>query len=130
MRSFSLILVVVTLSVAAAAQITPPQAAHTYTASRQAELTQQFSDLLAIPNVAADPASLHRNAEFLVTQLQQRGVEAKLLTAPGLPSTTPPLVFGEIKTPGAQRTIVFYAHYDGQPVTHRSGTPVNHSRPW
>jgi acetylornithine deacetylase/succinyl-diaminopimelate desuccinylase-like protein len=25
-------------------------------------------------------------------------------------------VFGEIKTPGAMRTIVFYAHYDGQPL--------------
>ena len=27
-----------------------------------------------------------------------------------------PLVFGEIRTPGATRTIVFYAHYDGQPL--------------
>ncbi len=28
-----------------------------------------------------------------------------------------PVVYGEIKTPGAKHTIVFYAHYDGQPVT-------------
>ena len=96
---------------------TPAQAAHNYTAPRQAELTQQFADFLSIPNVAADPAGLHRNAEFLVAQLQQRGAEAKLLTAPGLPTTVPPVVFGEIKTPNAKRTIVFYAHYDGQPVT-------------
>ena len=27
-----------------------------------------------------------------------------------------PVVYGEIKTPGAKHTIVFYAHYDGQPV--------------
>ncbi len=27
------------------------------------------------------------------------------------------MVFGELKTPGAKQTIVFYAHYDGQPVT-------------
>ena len=27
-----------------------------------------------------------------------------------------PVVFGEIKAPGATRTIVFYAHYDGQPL--------------
>jgi acetylornithine deacetylase/succinyl-diaminopimelate desuccinylase-like protein len=27
-----------------------------------------------------------------------------------------PVVFGEIRTPGATRTIVFYAHYDGQPL--------------
>src|SRR3982074_265099 len=104
-------------SLALAAQTTPPQAARTYTTPRQAELIQQFQEFLSIPNVAADPAGLRRNADFLIAQLQQRGVEAKLLTAPGLPVTIPPVVFGEIKTPGAKRTIVFYAHYDGQPVT-------------
>src|ERR1700734_2758093 len=89
------------------AQATPPQAAKNYTTPRQAELTQQFSDFLSIPNVAADPANLHRNAEFLVHQLQQGGAEAKLLTAPNLPTAAPPVVLGEIKTPGAKRTIVF-----------------------
>ncbi|MGD0733834.1 MAG: M20/M25/M40 family metallo-hydrolase [Terracidiphilus sp.] len=99
------------------AQPTPPQAAHSYTAARQAELTQQFSDFLSIPNVAADPASLRKNAEFLLAQLKARGANAQLLTAPGLPATVPPLVWGEFRTPGAARTLVFYAHYDGQPVT-------------
>jgi hypothetical protein len=33
-----------------------------------------------------------------------------------LPSA-PSVVFGKIDVPGAQHTIVFYAHYDGQPVT-------------
>jgi acetylornithine deacetylase/succinyl-diaminopimelate desuccinylase-like protein len=116
MRNSVLTLAVITSSFTLAAQ-TPPQVAHNYTTPRQAELTQQFKEFLSIPNVAADPASLGKNAEFLVAQLQQRGAEAKLLTAPGLPATVPPVVFGEIKTPGAKRTIVFYAHYDGQPVT-------------
>jgi acetylornithine deacetylase/succinyl-diaminopimelate desuccinylase-like protein len=116
MRNLALMLAVLASSHVLPAQ-TPPQAARTYTTPRQAELTRQFSDFLAIPNVAADPASLHRNAEFLLAQLQQRGAEAKLLTAPSLPAATPPVVWGEIKTPGAKRTIVFYAHYDGQPVT-------------
>jgi acetylornithine deacetylase/succinyl-diaminopimelate desuccinylase-like protein len=70
-----------------------------------------------VPNVTADPVGLHRNVDSLVSQLQQRAVEAKLLTAPGLPASIPPVVFGEFRTPGAKRTIVFYAHYDGQPVT-------------
>jgi acetylornithine deacetylase/succinyl-diaminopimelate desuccinylase-like protein len=116
MRNFALMLTVVASSLMLAAQ-TPPQAAHNYTMPRQAELTQQFGEFLSIPNVAADPANLHRNAEFLVNQLQQRGAEAKLLTNSSLPATVPPVVFGEIKTPAAKRTIVFYAHYDGQPVT-------------
>jgi acetylornithine deacetylase/succinyl-diaminopimelate desuccinylase-like protein len=99
------------------AQPAPPQAAHIYISSRQAELSRRFQEFLSIPNVAADPAGLRRNADFLISQLQQRGAEAKLLTAPGLPASIPPVVFGEFRTPGAKRTIVFYAHYDGQPVT-------------
>src|SRR5258708_4127337 len=117
MRNALPMLAVVASSLTLVAQTTPPQAARAYTTPRQAELTQQFQQLLSIPNVAADPAGLRRNADFLVTQLQQRGAEAKLPTAPTLPATVPPVVFGEIKTPGAKRTIVFYAHYDGQPVT-------------
>jgi acetylornithine deacetylase/succinyl-diaminopimelate desuccinylase-like protein len=116
-RNSALIAAVLASPLALIAQTTPPQAARAYTTPRQSELTQQFSNFLTIPNVAADPANLRRNAEFLVAQLQQRGAEAKLFTAPGLPATTPPVVWGEIKTPGAKRTIVFYAHYDGQPVT-------------
>jgi acetylornithine deacetylase/succinyl-diaminopimelate desuccinylase-like protein len=116
MRKSALVLAVVVSPFTLVAQ-TPPQAAHNYVATRQPELTQQFSDFLSIPNVAADPASLRKNADFLVAQLQQRGAEAKLLTDPALPASIPPVVYGEIKTPGARRTIVFYAHYDGQPVT-------------
>ena len=116
MKNFVPMFTVVASSLVLPAQ-TVPQAARDYTTPRQTELTEQFSDFLAIPNVAADPASLRRNAEFLVAQLQRRGAETKLLTAPDLPAAVPPVVFGEIKIPGAKRTIVFYAHYDGQPVT-------------
>jgi acetylornithine deacetylase/succinyl-diaminopimelate desuccinylase-like protein len=116
MRKSALMLAVVVSPLALIAQ-TPPQAAHTYTTAHQAELTRHFSDFLSIPNVAADPTGLRKNADFLVAQLKQRGVEAKLLTDPSLPASIPPVVFGEIKTPNAKRTIVFYAHYDGQPVT-------------
>jgi len=101
----------------AAGQNAAGAAAHDYTAARQPELLKQFEEFVAIPDVAADPAGLRRNAEFLLGQLEQRGVQAELLTAPGLPGATPPVVYGELKTPGATRTIVFYAHYDGQPVT-------------
>lgn len=92
---------------------TPAEAARAWTGAHRAELVQQFSEFLSIPNVAADPEGLRRNAAFLIQQLEQRGVAAQLLTLPGSPS----VVYGEIQTPGAEHTIVFYAHYDGQPVT-------------
>ena len=91
----------------------PAEAARHYTDAHRPELTRQFSDFLAMPDVAADPAGLKRNADFLLHELTRRGVDAQLLTLAGSPS----IVYGEIKTPGAKHTIVFYAHYDGQPVT-------------
>jgi acetylornithine deacetylase/succinyl-diaminopimelate desuccinylase-like protein len=103
----------IVLSVVLHAQLTPPEAAKRYTAAHRPELVRQFSELLSIPNVAADPANLQRNANFLLDALRTRGVDARLLTLPGAPS----VVFGQILRQGAQHTIVFYAHYDGQPVT-------------
>jgi acetylornithine deacetylase/succinyl-diaminopimelate desuccinylase-like protein len=100
----------VALSGAVGAQVAP---ARSYTEAHRAALTRQFRDFLAIPNVAADAAGLERNADFLLGALRDRGVEARLLTVAGAPS----IVYGEIRTPGAEHTIVLYAHYDGQPVT-------------
>jgi acetylornithine deacetylase/succinyl-diaminopimelate desuccinylase-like protein len=44
--------------------------------------------------------------------LQRRGVQTQLFEVPD----SPPAVFGELYLPGAKRTLMFYAHYDGQPV--------------
>jgi acetylornithine deacetylase/succinyl-diaminopimelate desuccinylase-like protein len=88
-------------------------AARQYASTHKDELTRGFSDFLSIPNVAADPENLKRNADFLVSMLQKRKVDARLLSIPG----APPVVYGEVAVPGAKHTIVFYAHYDGQPVT-------------
>src|ERR1019366_2004084 len=119
MKLFGLLATVVMAAVcgSAVAQNAAGTVAREYATPRQTELLKGFQEFVAIPNVAADPAGLKRNAEWLVAQLQQRGVATQLLTAPGLPEATPPVVYGEIKTPGATHTFVFYAHYDGQPVT-------------
>jgi acetylornithine deacetylase/succinyl-diaminopimelate desuccinylase-like protein len=87
-------------------------AAHDYHVAHEQQILQEFTTLLAIPNVASDKPNIQRNADALVTALKQRHVDAQQLTAAG----SNPVVFGEIKTPGAKHTIVFYAHYDGQPV--------------
>lgn len=92
---------------------TPSQAAHQWRVGHERQILKEFTDLLAIPNVASDKAYIRRNAEALVEMLRRRHVEAKLLTAGG----SNPVVYGEIKTAGAKHTIVFYAHYDGQPVS-------------
>jgi len=92
---------------------TPTTAARTWTTAHRDDLIHHFSDFLAIPDVAATPDGLHRNADFLLDQLHQRNIDARLLEIPNAPA----IVYAHIDTPGAQHTIVFYAHYDGQPVT-------------
>jgi acetylornithine deacetylase/succinyl-diaminopimelate desuccinylase-like protein len=99
-------------SFAARAQ-NPVEAARQWRIHHQSEILQGFTTLLSIPNVAADPANLRRNADTLVSLLQQRHFETRLLSIPGVP----PVVYGEQQTRGAKHTIVFYAHYDGQPLT-------------
>ena len=77
------------------------------------DVLREFTELLAIPNVASDTANIGRNAQAIVTMLARRGVKTQLLDSPG----SPPAVYGELTVPGATRTVVLYAHYDGQPVT-------------
>ncbi len=108
----SLLCWILLCAVAVRAQ-TPAEVARQYTAAHRAELINQFSEFLSIPNVAADPANLKRNADLLVEMLKKRGVDSRLLSIPSSPS----IVYGKIDVPGAQHTVVFYAHYDGQPVT-------------
>src|SRR6266853_2665848 len=81
-------------------------------------IMDEFVALLSIPNIASDRANIQRNAETIAQMMQKRGIASKLVSVPG----ANPVVFGEIKTPGATRTIVFYAHYDGQPLDPKEWT--------
>jgi acetylornithine deacetylase/succinyl-diaminopimelate desuccinylase-like protein len=76
-------------------------------------VVQQLSDFTAIPSIAENASGLETMARRLQAELSQRGFQAQLLQGgPGVPAA----VYGELDTPGAKRTVVFYAHYDGQPV--------------
>jgi acetylornithine deacetylase/succinyl-diaminopimelate desuccinylase-like protein len=76
-------------------------------------IVSDFVTLLSMPNVATRVADVDRNADYIEGQLKARGFTTQLLTAaPGTPAS----VFAEKKVPGARRTVIFYAHYDGQPV--------------
>jgi acetylornithine deacetylase/succinyl-diaminopimelate desuccinylase-like protein len=102
------------LAAAGAAQAASPAAAvRAWRQAHEKEIVGDFSTLLAMPNVATKVADVEANARYLQGLLRRRGFTAELLYAePG----TPPSVFGELKTPGATRTVTFYAHYDGQPI--------------
>ena len=76
---------------------------------------RELVDLLSIPNVAADRANIRRNATHLGGMLARRGFATELWETAGNP-----LVYGERRVPGATKTLLIYAHYDGQPVDPRA----------
>jgi acetylornithine deacetylase/succinyl-diaminopimelate desuccinylase-like protein len=84
-----------------------------YRAAHEADILRELADLLALPNLASDRAAIRRNAAAISAMMTRRGIATRLLESP---TGGPPAVYGELATPGAARTVVLYAHYDGQPV--------------
>src|SRR5712664_4265735 len=62
-----------------------------YRRGAEAEIVRELAGFVAIPNLASDGPNIERNAQHLLGMLRRRGT-------------------------GARRTVVLYAHYDGQPV--------------
>jgi acetylornithine deacetylase/succinyl-diaminopimelate desuccinylase-like protein len=72
----------------------------------------RLMDLLRIPSISTDPAykaDCARAADWLVNDLKSLGFDARAAATPGHP-----MVVGHADGPG--RHILFYGHYDVQPV--------------
>jgi acetylornithine deacetylase/succinyl-diaminopimelate desuccinylase-like protein len=106
-------------------------AADAYRTGHEKEILTEFTSFLALPNVASSVSDVDANATFLETLLHKRGFTTVRLSAgPGTPAT----VFAEMKVKGARRTVLYYAHYDGQPVSQKGWrsdpfTPVMRTGP-
>ena len=64
--------------------------------THQQAIVREFVELLSIPNVAADRENIKRNADLLRTMFARRGFTAEILETSGNP-----LVFAELRVPGA-----------------------------
>ena len=103
----------------------PPRgvpAVRAYRQQHEAAILADFARLLSIPNVASDSTNIRANARYIAAALRSVGVSSELWELPGVP----PIVFGELKAPRAQRTIGIYVHYDGQPADPKDWT----NPPW
>ncbi len=89
-----------------------------YRVNNEDRIVRELTEFLSIPNVATDTPNIQKNAARLAEMLEARGIEAHLLPIAG----RGPVVFGKLLTPEATRTVIFYAHYDGQPVDPSSWT--------
>ncbi|HEX8836426.1 MAG TPA: M20/M25/M40 family metallo-hydrolase [Candidatus Acidoferrum sp.] len=98
-----------------AAPPTPAQvvgAVREYRMENENRIVRELCEFLAIPNIASDTPNIQKNAAHLVEMLEARGIETHLLPITG----RGPVIFGKLISPEAKRTVIFYAHYDGQPV--------------
>ena len=93
---------------------TVQQKVNQYRKENEPKILEEYVRFVAIPNVTRDTANILRNAAFIKMMMEQRGIKAEFLN--GITLNVNPVVFGEIKVPGAKYTLSFYAHYDGQPV--------------
>ncbi len=106
-----LALALLTISSPLAAQEALARRVDAYVAAHQGEIVRELVEFLSIPNVATDTANIRRNARALMQMMERRGIRTRLLETGG-----PPMVYGELPARGARTTLLFYAHYDGQPV--------------
>ena len=93
-------------------------------AAHEVEVLREFRELLSIPNLASDEPNIRRNAEAIVAMFARRSITTRLLESPG----APPVVFASLPATGSRHTVIFYAHYDGQPLdpTRWTGKPWDH----
>ena len=85
-------------------------------------LFKEYFNLLSLPNHALDKVNINKNTIFIESMLKKRGIPTKLLES--YTKGTPKAVYGEVMVPGATQTIIFYAHYDGQPVSPEKWNPA------
>jgi len=93
-----------------------------YRAAHEGAILAELRQLLALPNLASDKPNIEKNADAVAAALERRGVKTELWRVPD----APPVVYGELNAPGAARTVILYAHYDGQPVVASQWT----GEPW
>ncbi len=83
-----------------------------YRSENEVEIVRELAALVSLPNAAENLEDMEVNAGRMTEMLESRRFDVQLLRGEG----GPPAVYGQRLSAGADLTVVFYAHYDGQPV--------------
>lgn len=83
-----------------------------YIHKNQEEFLGDISRLSAQPSVSATHQGIDECALLVKQMIEEIGGTAKILRLDG----AAPLVYGEVLKPGSDKTVLFYNHYDVQPV--------------
>ncbi|TAL44627.1 MAG: M20/M25/M40 family metallo-hydrolase [Chitinophagaceae bacterium] len=114
-KLFSVFIILFTFSGFVYSQSSVNDKIRTYRQQQEHVIFNEFVSFLSIPNVAADTLNIQKNAAFIMDMMKKRGIQQVQLLFPAT-AGAPPVVYGEALVPGAKKTLIFYAHYDGQPV--------------
>ena len=86
-----------------------------YIAANRARFLEELKDFLRIPSISNNPANkkdVQNCADYLQKQLKQIGMK----NVQTFPTEGHPIVYGEWLDAPGQPTVLFYGHYDVQPV--------------
>ena len=114
-RYLSSLLFLLASSLVAQGQSSETQKIRTFVDGNQSRIIDEYMRFLAIPNLAADTVNIRENAKFIMGMMKDRGIQ-NIQLLEGESGKMHPAVYGEVKVAGAKQTLIFYAHYDGQPV--------------
>lgn len=76
------------------------------------EAIADLQRLVQQPSVSAQKIGLEECAQLVVEMMHADGLDATAYPTPG----GPPCVMGHVPSPGGEKTLLCYAHYDVQPV--------------
>ncbi|MEE4278079.1 MAG: M20/M25/M40 family metallo-hydrolase [Halieaceae bacterium] len=71
----------------------------------------EFREFLGLPNVSKVRSDMDANAAWIQSYIGERGFTSTVVSA-----GRAPYILAEKNIPGAERTLLIYAHFDGQPV--------------
>ena len=75
---------------------------------------EELFTLLKQPSISSQRIGVEDCAKMLSGMMEDVGIRAEILPMGG--KNNPPLVYGEILSPGAEKTILIYGHFDVQPT--------------
>jgi acetylornithine deacetylase/succinyl-diaminopimelate desuccinylase-like protein len=78
-------------------------------------MLNEYMEFVSIPNTMNDRDQLIKNADFIMNLMKNAGIQ-NIQILKGRSPQAVPSVYGEVLSPDATATVIFYAHYDGQPV--------------
>jgi len=100
------------VSTCASAQSPRLQPVKNYVTAHQEQIVREYLAYLSVPDLHGDLANLSRNADLLKEMFAKRDLHPEVWTF----EKAAPVVYGEKIVPGATHTILFYVHYDAQPI--------------